>query len=193
MGLGKWNKKFDMEVYSNSNYFLKSRLSKTTYNFNVDFAVNFNPGEADTTEIINLDDGEQTDLSLYLDNKVEDFDFNQELKYILNDDLNFDLGWQIKNLNLEYTETFAGQQVTNIASKPKTYSSFININWGPNPLLKTIWGLRISKFNGYDKLLINPKMSFKYNPISDLAIKASGALLSVFIYHKSRRRIIKNC
>ena len=166
----------------NSNYFLKTRLSKTTYQFNVDFAIDFNPDVADTTEIINLDSGESTDLSLYLDNLVEDSDFNQELKYIVNESLNFDFGWQIKNLSLKYTETFAGQQVTNISSTPKTTSSFININWSPNPLLKTIFGFRISKFNGYDKFLINPKFSLKYNPISDLAIKASIGRYSQFLY-----------
>ncbi|MBT5078433.1 MAG: TonB-dependent receptor, partial [Candidatus Marinimicrobia bacterium] len=166
----------------NSNYFLKTRLSKTTYQFNVDFAIDFNPDVADTTEIINLDSGESTDLSLYLDNLVEDSDFNQELKYIVNESLNFDFGWQIKNLSLKYTETFAGQQVTNISSTPKTTSSFININWSPYPLLKTIFGFRISKFNGYDKFLINPKFSLKYNPISDLAIKASIGRYSQFLY-----------
>ena len=50
------------------------------------------------------------------------------MKYIINDNLSLDFGWQIKNLSLKYTETFAGQQVTNINSTPKTTSSFININ-----------------------------------------------------------------
>lgn len=166
----------------NSNYFLKTRLSKTTYKFNVDFAIDFNPDVADTTETINLDSGESIDLSLYLDNLVEDSDFNQELKYIVNESLNFDFGWQLKNLSLKYTETFAGQQVTNIKSTPKIFSSFININWSPNPLLKTVSGFRLSKFNGYNKLLINPKFSLKYNPISDLAIKASIGRYSQFLY-----------
>ena len=166
----------------NSNYFLKTRISKTTYNFNVDFAINFNPDVADTTELINLENNEVADLSLYLDNLVQDIDINQELKYILNDNLNFDLGWQIKNLSLKYTETFAGQLVTNISSLPKISSSYISINWSPNPLLKTISGLRISNFNGYEKLLINPKFSLKYNPISDLAIKASIGKYSQFLY-----------
>ena len=166
----------------NSNYFLKTRISKTTYNFNVDFAINFNPDVADTTELINLENNEIADLSLYLDNLVQDVDINQELKYILNDNLNFDLGWQIKNLSLKYTETFAGQLVTNISSLPKISSSYISINWSPNPLLKTISGLRISNFNGYEKFLINPKFSLKYNPISDLAIKASIGRYSQFLY-----------
>jgi len=166
-----------------SNYLIKSRISKTTYNFNVDFAVNFNPDtEEDSTTTINLDDSETSDLSFYLDNLVEDVDINQEMKYVINDDLSIDMGWQIKNLSLKYTETFAGQQVTNISSTPQTTSTFLNINWNPNPLLGTISGVRISKFNGYDKLLINPKFSIKYNPVSDLAIKASIGRYSQFLY-----------
>ena len=54
-----------------SNYLIKSRISKTTYNFNVDFAVNFNPDtEEDSTTTINLDDSETSDLSFYLDNLI---------------------------------------------------------------------------------------------------------------------------
>ena len=165
-----------------SNYLITSRLSKTTYNFNVDFAINFNAGEEDTTTTINLDQSETSDLSFYLDNLVEDVDINQSMKYIINDDLSIDMGWQIKNLSLKYTETFAGQQTTNISSLPQTTSTFFNINWNPNPLIGTISGLRISKFNGYDKLLINPKFSIKYNPVSDLAIKVSMGRYSQFLY-----------
>ena len=165
-----------------SNYLIKSRISKTTYNFNVDFAINFNAGEEDTTTTINLDQSETSDLSFYLDNLVEDVDINQSMKYIINDDLSIDMGWQIKNLSLKYTETFAGQQTTNISSLPQTTSTFFNINWNPNPLIGTISGLRISKFNGYDKLLINPKFSIKYNPVSDLAIKVSMGRYSQFLY-----------
>ena len=164
-----------------SNYLINSRISKTTYNFNVDFAVDFNAGVEDTAAI-NLDQSETTDLSFYLDNLVEDLDINQTMKYIINDEFSLDMGWQIKNLSLKYTETFAGQQTTNISSLPQTSSTFFNINWNPNPILGTISGLRISKFKGYDKLLINPKFSIKYNPISDLAIKVSMGRYSQFLY-----------
>ena len=165
-----------------SNYLINSRISKTTYNFNVDFAVDFNADEEDTTAALNLDQGETTDLSFYLDNLVEDLDINQTMKYIINNKFSLDVGWQIKNLSLKYTETFAGQQVTNISSLPQTASTFFNINWNPSPLLGTISGFRISKFKGYDKLLINPKFSIKYNPVSDLAIKASMGRYSQFLY-----------
>ena len=164
-----------------SNYLINSRISKTTYNFNVDFAVDFNAGEEDTAAI-NLDQSETTDLSFYLDNLVEDLDINQTMKYIINDEFSLDVGWQIKNLSLKYTETFAGQQTTNISSLPQTYSTFFNINWNPNPILGTIFGFRMSQFKGYDKILINPKFSIKYNPISDLAIKVSMGRYSQFLY-----------
>ncbi len=166
----------------NSNYIVTTRLSKTQYNFDVDFEIDFNPstGTADTSTT-DLSSG-STDLDLFLDNLVEDVDLNQNIKFIITDDISFDAGWQIKNLNLDYKEIFSGQQVTSIQSQPKIYSSFINMTLKTSPLLYINPGIRVSKYNRYDKMLINPTLGIKFNPISDLALKASVGRYSQFLF-----------
>ena len=41
------------------------------------------------------------DLTLILDNLVADFDVNQNIKYIYNEDLTLESGWQLKYLDLD--------------------------------------------------------------------------------------------
>ena len=74
----------------NSNYIVTTRLSKTQYDFDVDFEIDFNPstGTADTSTT-DLSSG-STDLDLFLDNLVEDVDLNQNIKFIITDDISFD-------------------------------------------------------------------------------------------------------
>ena len=166
----------------NSNYIATTRLSKTSYDFDVNFEVDFNPNPSGVdTNTTSLADG-STDLDLFLDNLVEDIDLNQNFKFVLSNDISFDAGWQIKKLSLDYRETFAGQEVTSIQSKPKIYSSFINVTAKPIPILYLNSGLRISKYNRYDDFLFSPTLGVKYNPISDLAIKASIGKYSQFLY-----------
>ncbi len=166
----------------NSNYLVTTRLSQTKYKFDVNFEVDFNPNTSiEDTTTLTLNSG-STDLDLFLDNLVEDLDLNQSIKYILNDDLSLDGGWQIKSLKLKYKEVFAGFESTNLQSKPRIISSFINITYKPIPLLYFNTGLRLSKYNRYDKIMLNPTFSIKYNPISDLAIKASLGRYSQFLF-----------
>ena len=81
---GNQTKNLTWKYIPNSNYFIKSRLSKTTYNFNVDFQIDFNVTEESSTDsTIDISENQTTDLSLYLDNIVKDIDLNQEVKYIL--------------------------------------------------------------------------------------------------------------
>ncbi len=165
----------------NSNYIIITNLSKTQYNFNVEFAVDFNPVESNVDSTISLAQG-NPDLDLYLDNLVEDIDINQSVKFVVSDNLSIDGGWQIKNLNLDYRESFAGQEVTSIQSSPKIYSSFINFTLKPLPVFYINSGLRLSKYNRYDNFILNPTLGIKYNPIADLAIKGSIGRYSQFLY-----------
>ena len=166
----------------NNNYIVTTSLSKTQYDFDVDFEIDFNPstGTADTSTT-DLSSG-STDLDLFLDNLVEDVDLNQNIKFIITNDISLDAGWQIKNLNLDYREIFAGQRVTSIQSQPKIYSSFINMTIKTSPLFYINPGIRVSKYNRYDKMLINPTLGIKFNPISDLALKASVGRYSQFLF-----------
>jgi hypothetical protein len=96
--------------------------------------------------------------------------------------MSFDAGWQIKQLNLEYREVYGGQEYTNLQSTPEIYSTFFNITFKPNPIFHVNTGLRASKYNRYKDLLLNPTFGIKYNPVSDLAIKASIGRYSQFLY-----------
>ena len=166
----------------NNNYIVTTRLSKTQYDFDVDFEIDFNPSTSTAdTSTTDLSTG-STDLDLFLDNLVEDVDLNQNIKFIITNDISLDAGWQIKNLNLDYREIFAGQQVTSIQSQPKIYSSFINMTIKTSPLFYINPGIRVSKYNRYDKMLINPTLGIKFNPISDLALKASVGRYSQFLF-----------
>jgi len=166
----------------NSNYIATTRLSQTSYDFDVNFELDFNPNPSGSdTNTTSLADG-STDLDLFLDNLVEDVDLNQNIKFVLSDNISFDGGWQIKKLRFDYREVFAGQEVTNIQSEPKIYSSFINVTAKPLPILYINSGIRISKYNRYDNILLSPRLGIKYNPISDLAIKASIGKYSQFLY-----------
>ena len=50
------------------------------------------------------------------------------------------------------------------------------------PILYINSGFRISKYNRYESFLLSPTFGIKYNPISDLAIKASIGKYSQFLY-----------
>ena len=180
---GNSTKNISWRYIPNSNYLITTRLSKTKYNFNVDFEMDFNPDSvsSDTSDVIALNE-ESSDLSFFLDNLVEDIDLNQSIKYILSDHVSFESGWQIKTLKLDYREIFAEQEVTNINSKPQIISTFVNVTLNPIPIIYYNIGFRLSKFNRYDDLILNPKMGIKYNPISDLALKASYGRYSQFLY-----------
>ncbi len=180
---GNSTKNISWRYIPNSNYFIMTRLSNTKYNFNVEFEMNFNPGSvsSDTSDVIALNE-ESSDLSFFLDNLVEDIDLNQSIKYILSNHVSFEGGWQIKTLKLDYREIFAEQEVTNINSKPQIISTFVNVTLNPIPIIYCNIGFRLSKFNRYDDLILNPRMGIKYNPISDLALKASYGRYSQFLY-----------
>ena len=100
---GNSTKNISWRYIPNSNYLITTRLSKTKYNFNVDFEMDFNPDSvsSDTSDVIALNE-ESSDLSFFLDNLVEDIDLNQSIKYILSDNISFESGWQIKTLKLDY-------------------------------------------------------------------------------------------
>ncbi len=166
----------------NNNYIVTTSLSKTQYDFDVDFEIDFNPStDTADTSTTDLSSG-STDLDLFLDNFVEDVDLNQNIKFIITNDISLDAGWQIKNINLDYREIFAGQRVTSIQSQPKIYSSFINMTIKTSPLFYINPGIRVSKYNRYDKMLINPTLGIKFNPILDLALKASVGRYSQFLF-----------
>ena len=178
---GNGTKSLNWRYIPNGSYIVNTSLSQTKYNFDVGFEIDFQVAEIDSsgTDII----GNSTpDLTLTVDNLVEDYDLKQNLKYIYNEDLTFETGWQIKNLNLDYREFFAGRETARLQSKPKIYSSFINTTFKPMPLFYINAGVRTAKYNKYDKTMIDPKIGIKFNPTGNLALKFTIGQYSQFLY-----------
>ena len=178
---GNSAKNISWRYIPNSNYIVTTRLSRTIYDFDVDFQIDFNPNSTDGSDTVDISSS-TADLDLFLDNFVQDIDLNQNIKYIFSEDISIDGGWQIKNLELDYREEFAGQEYTNIQSIPQIYSAFFNMTFKPMPIFHVNSGLRISKYNRYDNIIINPTLGLKYNPISDLALKVSAGRYSQFLF-----------
>jgi len=179
---GNSTKNLTWRYIPNSNYLIVTALSKTRYNFNVNFAVDFNPNvnSPDTLNTINLG-SESTDLELNIDNIVEDIDLNQNIKIVLNNNITIDGGWQIKQLALDFERNFAGEKF-NLTSNPKINSLFINVIFNPFPIFYVNTGLRYSKSNRYPKSILDPRISIKYTPIPDLALKFSTGTFTQFLY-----------
>lgn len=168
----------------NSQYYVNTSLSRTIYDFEVDFKVDF---VTDTTSVdtINIaDDSSDTssDLSMDINNLVEDVTLKQDIKFIYTDEIKVDFGWEYKELNMDYSEYFAGTQTAKLASKPNITSAYINSTLQPHPLLYVNLGTRISKYSGNGKTYVNPRFGLKFNPHSDLALKASWGTYSQFLY-----------
>tara|TARA_X000001036_G_scaffold440107_1_gene494498 strand:- start:7057 stop:9459 length:2403 start_codon:yes stop_codon:yes gene_type:complete len=165
----------------NGSYIANTSIAQTKYNFNVGFEVDFQVAEVDSSD--NDVIGNSTpDLTLNLDNLVEDYDLKQNIKYIYNEDLTLETGWQIKHLNLDYREWFAGRETARLQSKPKIYSAFINSTFKPMPLFYINSGIRIAKYNEYENLMFDPKIGLKFNPTGNLALKLTVGQYSQFLY-----------
>ena len=59
------------------------------------FEIDFNVQVDTTSEISSAN----SDLTLTIDNLVEDVDLNQNIKYIYNEDLTVEAGWQFSRLS----------------------------------------------------------------------------------------------
>ncbi len=180
---GNYTNNLTWKFIPNSNYFIESRLSQTIYDFDVDFQIDFVTDSTDTES--NPDESlseNDSDLSLNIDNLVKDISFEQVLTYILSEDLRFKVGWQQKQLKMDYSETFAGEEYFSLHSKPLIQSLFFNSVYRPHPLFSMSMGGRISKFNQYDEYLYDPRIAFKFNPDSDIALKFSWGRYSQFLY-----------
>jgi len=167
----------------NNSYIINTRIAQTKYNFNVGFEFDFNVDQDTTSEISTT----TPDLELSVDNLVEDIDINQHIKYIYNEDLTIEAGWQLKYLTLNYREWFAGIETAHLESNPQISSGFINMTWRPTLSFHINTGLRVSKYNeningGYDEYLYDPKIGFKFNPNGNLALKFTIGRYSQFLY-----------
>lgn len=161
----------------NSSYYINTNISRTKYEFDVDFSIVFVPDSTDS-ESENTD----ADLTLNVDNLVEDITLKQDIKYVYSDKLKLDIGWEYKTLHMDYSEFFAGRETAHLASKPSIASGYFNTTWHPFPRLYINSGARVSKYGNYADWIINPRFGIKFNPHSDLALKVSWGRYSQFLY-----------
>jgi len=193
---GNSTKNITWRFIPNGSYIINTSVAQTKYNFNVDFQIDFNVEDEDDDAAAAAISSNASDLTLTLDNLVEDYDINQNIKYIYSENLTLDAGWQLKYLRLDYSEFFAGRETARLQSEPEAYSSFINMTWKPFPLFYINAGIRASKYNEYNGnwssidmfnklvpgLMIDPKIGFKFNPTGNLALKFTVGNYSQFLY-----------
>ena len=188
-----WNwinntKSLAWNYFPNSNFTVQTMLSKTEYNFDVGFEIDFSSIQDDVDEYCEENDSIPNDttfiadLNYILDNKVRDISFNQDIKYFINDKLDFEFGWEAKYLKMTYSEEFADQQTYNNDENPNINSGYLKALYKPNPILSFDLGLRISKSSYYSNTIFDPRIGIKYMANSDLALKFMWGKFSQFMF-----------
>jgi hypothetical protein len=175
---GNATNQLNWKFIPNSNYFIESNISNTQYKFNVDFSVDFPSSDTSNTE----NESSTADLTMKIKNIVRDISIDQNLNYIFTEHFKLKLGWESKYLYMDYREEFAGIERSNLNSKPQINSIYGSIMWNPFPMFHLNTGVRIADYNRYSKTMIDPRISIKYNPIPDLALKASWGEFTQYLY-----------
>ena len=188
-----WNwinntKSLAWNYFPNSNFTVQTMLSKTEYNFDVGFEIDFSSIQDDVDEYCEENDSFPNDttfiadLNYILDNKVRDISLNQDIKYFINDKLDLEFGWEAKYLKMTYSEEFADQQTYNNDENPNINSGYLKALYKPNPILSFDLGLRISKSSYYSNTIFDPRIGIKYMANSDLALKFMWGKFSQFMF-----------
>ena len=188
-----WNwinntKSLAWNYFPNSNFTVQTMLSKTEYNFDVGFEIDFSSIQDDVDEYCEENDSLPNDttfiadLNYILDNKVRDISLNQDIKYFINDKLDLEFGWEAKYLKMTYSEEFADQQTYNNDENPNINSGYLKALYKPNPILSFDLGLRISKSSYYSNTIFDPRIGIKFMANSDLALKFMWGKFSQFMF-----------
>ena len=188
-----WNwinktKSLAWNYFPNSNFTIQTILSKTEYNFDVGFEIDFSSIQDDVDEYCEENDSIPNDttfiadLNYILDNKVRDISLNQDIKYFVNDKLDLEFGWEAKYLKMTYSEEFADQQTYNNDENPNINSGYLKALYKPNPILSFDLGLRVSKSSYYSNTIFDPRIGIKYMANSDLALKFMWGKFSQFMF-----------
>lgn len=179
---------FEWKYYPNSNYFVETMISRTKYQFDVGFEVDFTTIDQETIEECEESLGEDVevgyapDLTYILINSVKDYTLNQNYKLFISDYYDIELGWEYKTLNMAYSEEFAGTQTASKTDTPNISSAFIKNLWKPISNLSLDIGMRLSKSSYYDNYILDPRIGLKYNIIPDLALKMMWGKFTQFMF-----------
>ena len=96
-------------------YFIKETEEKYYWNINHKVAI----GE------LYFSEEEKQFASNIISNAKEWWGKEKNIKYIYNDNLTLESGWQLKYLNLDYSEVFLEDTTAHLKSKPQIYNGFI--------------------------------------------------------------------
>ena len=178
----------EWKYYPNSNYFVETMISRTKYQFDVGFEIDFTNIDQETIEECEESLGEDVevgyapDLTYVLVNSVKDYTLNQNYKLFISDSYNVELGWEYKTLNMMYSEEFAGTQTASKLDTPNISSAFIKNLWKPLSNLSFDIGMRLSKSSYYNDYILDPRIGLKYNIIPDLALKMMWGKFTQFMF-----------
>ncbi len=188
-----WNwinntKSLSWNYFPNSNYTVQTILSKTEYNFDVGFEIDFSSIQDDVDEFCEENDSIPNDttfvadLNYILDNNVRDISLNQDIKYFVNDKFDLEFGWEAKYLKMTYSEEFADQQTYSNDENPNINSGYLKALFKPNPIISFDIGMRISKSSYYKDIIFDPRLGIKSMLNSDLALKLMWGKFSQFMF-----------
>ena len=188
-----WNwinntKSLAWNYFPNSNYTVQTILSKTEYNFDVGFEIDFSSIQDDVDEFCEENDSIPNDttfvadLNYILDNNVRDISLNQDIKYFVNDKFDLEFGWEAKYLKMTYSEEFADQQTYSNDENPNINSGYLKALFKPNPIISFDIGMRISKSSYYKDIIFDPRLGIKTMLNSDLALKLMWGKFSQFMF-----------
>jgi len=178
----------EWKFYPNSNYFIETMASRTEYQFNVDFEIDFATINQETIDECqeslgeDIEVGYAPDLTYVLINNVEDYTLNQNYKLFISEAYDVEWGWEYKTLNMMYSEEFAGTQTASRKDTPNISSAFIKNLWKPLSSLSFDIGMRLSKSTYYDNYILDPRIGMKYNIIPDLALKMMWGKFTQFMF-----------
>ncbi|MBC8479288.1 MAG: TonB-dependent receptor [FCB group bacterium] len=160
----------------NSEFLLETTLARAKYFFDVGF--NFTV----TRESSFTDSTEESIFNLEMENVVLDQSVDQRLTWFRSENQKLTLGWNYKILKMTYREDFAGVTMRDYNQSPYIFALYGKETWRPHPLLAFDFGMRISRYQYYNRTLFDPRINFKYFLLSDLALKGSWGMYSQFLF-----------
>ena len=117
-------------------------------------------------------------------NYISDFTLKGVLEYFYSDEIDFNFGFEEKNISTSY-ETEVATGLVDIQRKNNHISAYTTVNYKPNILWNISVGLRADLFLGNENYQsIDPRLAVKYRLTEDISLKAAFG-----IYHQYLQRV----
>jgi len=159
-----------------ADYLLETHVSQAKYYFDVDFTFTVDRESSFT------DSTETSAFNAVMHNLVRDRSLSQEFTWFASEEHRVQAGWSYKILKMLYNEKFAGSTIINWDQSPFILAAYLKETWRPGPELAVDAGLRVTKYELYDPVIIDPRINFKYFLQSNFALKGSWGTYSQFLF-----------